>query len=99
VQEVPPADTSELCVTGAAKRIGPNILSVAHWNRLLGGELYAPSSRVDWALLLRRTFEVDVRVCTQCGGKLSVRAVVTDPSSTGKILRALQRSRDPPVAA
>jgi hypothetical protein len=38
-------------------------------------------------------------VCARCGGRLSVRAVVTDPSSVEKILRALERSRDPPAAA
>jgi hypothetical protein len=33
--------TSTLVATGAASRVAPNILSVAHWDRLLGGELYA----------------------------------------------------------
>jgi hypothetical protein len=32
---------------------------VKHWSRLLGGLLYAASPCVDWATLLRRTFEVD----------------------------------------
>jgi hypothetical protein len=45
--------TSTLVATGAASRVAPNILSVAHWDRLLGGELYAPLSRADWVLLLR----------------------------------------------
>jgi hypothetical protein len=98
VKDVDAKDTNALCA-GAAERAGPNVLSVAHWNRLLGGELYAPHSRVDWALLLRRTFDCDLRVCARCGGRLSVRAVVTDPSSVEKILRALERSRDPPAAA
>jgi hypothetical protein len=65
--EVVPAST--LVATGAAAQVAPNILSVAHWERLLGGELYAPLSRVDWALLLRRTFEVDVKCCRNCGGR------------------------------
>jgi hypothetical protein len=91
--------TSTLLATGAASQVAPNILSVAHWERLLGGELYAPLSRVDWALLLRRTFEVDVKRCRSCGGRLTVRAVVTDAASIAKLLGALRRSRDPPVAA
>ena len=33
--------TSTLLVTGAALQVAPNILSVAHWDRLLGGALYA----------------------------------------------------------
>ena len=36
--------TSSLVATGAASRVAPNILSIAHWERLLGGELYAPLS-------------------------------------------------------
>jgi hypothetical protein len=91
--------TSTLVATGAASRVAPNILSVAHWERLLGGELYAPLSRADWSLLLRRTFDVDVKCCRNCGGRMTVRAVVTDPASIARILGALHRSRDPPIAA
>ena len=91
--------TSTLLVTGAASRVAPNILSIAHWDRLLGGELYAPLSRVDWATLLRRTFDVDVKRCTGCGGRMTVRAVVTDAASIARLLGALRRSRAPPVAA
>jgi hypothetical protein len=91
--------TSTLLATGAALQVAPNILSISHWARLLGGELYAPLSRADWALLLRRTFDVDVKRCRSCGGRLTVRAVVTDAASIAKLLGALRRSRDPPVAA
>jgi hypothetical protein len=91
--------TSTLVATGAASRVAPNILSVAHWDRLLGGKLYASLSRVDWATLLRRTFDVDVKRCRGCGGRMTVRAVVTDPASIAKLLGALRRSRDPPIAA
>jgi hypothetical protein len=90
--------TTALTESGHAERAGPNILSVAHWRRLLGGELYAQSSRVDWATLLKRTWGADVRVCVLCGGRLVVRAVVTDSHAVQKILCALQRSRDPPLA-
>ena len=88
--------TSTLLVTGAAERVATNILSIAHWERLLGGELYAPLSRVDWATLLRRTFDVDVLRCHRCAGRMTVRAVVTDPATIARLLGALRRSRDPP---
>jgi RHS repeat-associated protein len=65
--------TSTLVVTGAASRVAPNILSIAHWDRLLGGALYAPLSRLDWATLLRRTVDVDVKRCHGCGGRMTVR--------------------------
>ena len=61
--------TSTLLVTGAALQVVPNILSIAHRDRLLGGALYAPPSRVEWAPLLRRTFDVDVTRCAGCAGR------------------------------
>ncbi len=79
--------------------VAPNILSVAHWYRILGDELSAPLSRVDWATLLRRTFDVDVKSCAACGGRMTVRAVVTDPASIARLLGTLRRPRAPPVAA
>ena len=79
--------------------MAPNILFIAHCNRILGGELYAPLSRVDWATLLRRTFEVDVKSCAACGGRMTVRAVVTDPASIAKLLGALRRRRAAPSLA
>ena len=46
---------------GDVIELAPNIISVKHWDRLLGGLLYAVQPRVDWAALLRRSFAVDVR--------------------------------------
>ena len=57
------------------------------------------AARVDWATLLRRTFDVDVTRCTGCAGRMRVRAVVTDPASIDRLLAALRRAREPPVAA
>ena len=70
----------------AVEIVGPNVLSLAHWARLRDGELYAAQPRVDWASLLRRTFEVDVKTCPPCAGRLDVRAVVTAPGTTAQIL-------------
>ena len=94
-----PGATAPSWTTGLAERVAPNVLSVAHWHRLLGGELYAASARIDWATLLKRTFDVDLKVCVRCGGRLSLRAVVTEPPTVTKILTALSRARDPPRAA
>ena len=91
--------TSSLTESGVAERVAPNILSIAHWERLGGGELYAPLSRVDWATLLKRTFSIDIRVCLRCGGPLRVRTLVIDPAAIAARLDALRRSRDPPAAA
>lgn len=83
----------------AVEVVAPNVLSLAHWARLRNGELYAAQPRVDWASLLRRTFHFDVKTCPTCGGRLEVRAVVTAPKSTAKILESLTRMRAPPRAA
>jgi hypothetical protein len=76
-----------------AERLGPNIVAAAHWHRLVDGELYASCSRPEWARLLKRTFEKDVRECVRCGGRLTLHALVTDPETVSKILSALARAR------
>jgi hypothetical protein len=91
--------TASLLRTGAAEQVGPNVLSVPHWQRILEGELFASSSRIDWRTLLKRTFDVDLRVCARCGGRVTIRAVVTDPDAVRKLLTALRRPRAPPSAA
>jgi hypothetical protein len=77
---------------------------VAHWSRLLGGALYAATTRVAWAALLRRSFEVDVLTCAHCGGRLRVLGEVTAPALVQLVLESLglpthapslARARDP----
>jgi hypothetical protein len=79
-----------------AEFVAPNILSLLHWERIEQGALYASSSRIDWRSLLRRTFQVDLRVCHRCGGRLSVRAVVSEHDDIERVLDSILRSRDPP---
>jgi len=74
-------------------------LSVKHWNRLLGGMLYAASPRVDWASLLRRSFEVDVLACPGCSGRLRVLGEVTDPPMVRLVLDSLGMPTDAPRVA
>jgi hypothetical protein len=77
----------------------PNVLSVQHWSRLLGGSLYAATRRVDWASLLRRCFDVDVLACPKCGGRLRVLGEVTDASVVKLVLDALGMPSDAPRVA
>jgi hypothetical protein len=45
----------------------------------------------------RRSFDVDVKACARCGGRLEVRAVVTDHDIARKILDAIRTTaRAPP---
>jgi hypothetical protein len=79
--------------------LAPNILSVRHWDRLLGGALYAATPRVDWANLLRRSLDVDVLQCPKCQGRLRVLAVITEREPVRRILAHLGVPTDaPPVA-
>jgi hypothetical protein len=79
--------------------LAPNVLSVRHWDRLLGGALYAATPRVDWAALLRRSFDVDVMACAKCGGPLRVLAVITQREPVRHILAHLGLSTEPPPLA
>jgi hypothetical protein len=50
--------------------------------------------------LLARTFDVDVKACPRCGGRLEVRAVVTDHDIARRILNATPTAaRAPPTIA
>src|SRR6185436_18736319 len=55
---------------GGATHVAPNVLSLAHWARLDDGALYAPPGRMEWALLLRRTWNTDALRCPHCLGRL-----------------------------
>jgi hypothetical protein len=89
----------ELAPLGPATLQTPNILSVKHWSRLLGGLLYAASPRVDWATLLRRSFDVDVLTCAQGGGRVRVLGEITKPPMVRLILESLGLPAEAPVAA
>ena len=49
------------------------------------------------SILLARTFDVDVKRCVRCGGRLEVRAVVTEEVEIGRTLAALG-ARAPPAS-
>jgi len=42
---------------------------------------------IKWAELLRLTFGVNVEKCSQCGGRMELRALVRDPESIERFLR------------
>ncbi|QRK09670.1 hypothetical protein JQX13_05940 [Archangium violaceum] len=64
--------------------------------------------RVDWAELLKRTFDFDVFVCVRCGGRRSVLAYVKEGGGVRAIVEHLGQppagerqapAREPPQAA
>jgi hypothetical protein len=91
------SDTPQPHETKNLRYLAPNILSVQHWERLLGGLTYAATPRMDWATLLRRTFEVDILTCTKCSGRLRLLNAVTESTAAEKILKHLGREIDLPT--
>jgi hypothetical protein len=79
--------------------LAPPIVSVHHWDRLLGGLLYAMNARIDWATLLRRSMDVDALQCPKCDGRLRVLAVITEREPVQRILSHLGMPTGPPPIA
>jgi hypothetical protein len=65
------------------------------WQRLLEGELCATSSRVEWAILLQRTFGVDALRCPSCEQRMRVLSTITEPAAVNKILAHLGMRTEP----
>jgi len=61
--------------------------------------LYAATPRVDWATLLRRSFETDVLDCPRCGGRLRVLGEVSEPEAVRLVLESLGLPTEAPRAA
>ena len=76
--------------------LAPNILSVRHWSRLLGGLLYATSPRLRWPQLLQRTFDVNILECPKCKGRLRLIEPVVETGAARHILERLGLPVDAP---
>jgi hypothetical protein len=51
---------------------------------------------VPWALLLKRTFAIDVEHSPHCGGRMKLLALITDPDSIAAYLACLGEPTQPP---
>jgi hypothetical protein len=63
------------------------------------GGRYMRPRHFAWADLLRRTFEIDVLACPDCGGRLRLLATIEDPEVIAKILRHLELPEGAPEPA
>ena len=61
----------------------------------------ASRAAMSWMQRLRRVYDIDVSVCSNCGGALKVLAVITEPGVIARILAHVgkREARAPPVAA
>jgi len=65
------------------------MISIVHWGRLEEGALFAWSSRLEWAVMMKRTWGFDVLACPRCAGRMRVIATLTDPAVVRQILEHL----------
>jgi hypothetical protein len=93
-----------LALAALATPHDPTVITVKHWGRLLDGELFASSSRLEWAVLLKRTHGLDALRCPKCDATMRPIATLTSPDAVRKILTHLgvraeplprARARDP----
>jgi len=49
----------------------------------------SPVTRISWARLLKRVFDIDIEQCPQCGGALTIIAALLDPTAIANILAHL----------
>ncbi len=86
--------------------VDPTMISIAHWGRLKEGELFAKSRHIDWAVLMKRTWGLDVMRCPAYTHRLRVVATITERAVVSNILDHLQvrkaplpraPARDPPM--
>ena len=73
----------------------PTVITVEHWSRILDGALYAASSRVEWGVLLQRTYGFDALRCPRCAARMRVLATLSDLSVVKKILSHLGLPTEP----
>ena len=73
----------------------PTRITVAHWGRLDDGELFAKTSYIDWAVLMKRTFGLDVLHCPRCGRRMRVLGTLTQPDTIRRILLCLGLRTEP----
>ncbi len=59
----------------------------------------ARAHRLSWASLLARVFDIDISVCTACGGRMHIIATLTDATSIRRYLEGVGLPADPPLIA
>ena len=67
---------------------------------LEGAPHHSTSVRMSWARLLKRVFDIDIELCSNCDGTLKIIAAIVDPSVIAKILAHLGLpTRAPPMCS
>ncbi len=81
---------------GGQPPLGPAPAGVDDASQPPGRSRSQPRPHTPWAELLRRTFEIDVLACPDCGGRLRLVATIEDPAVARRILSHLGLSTECP---
>ena len=55
--------------------------------------------RLSWAALLARVFDIDISVCTACGGRMRIIATLTEAAAIRRYLEGVGLPAEPPLIA
>jgi hypothetical protein len=93
-KRAPRVSTPERIVASAlcsvpARDEDPTIITPKPWKRILEGELFATSPRLEWAVLLKRSHGLDALRCPRCDGAMRPIATLTDAALLRTILTRL----------
>jgi Putative transposase len=66
--------------------VDATMITVAHWGRLEEGELFGWSRRLEWAVMMKRTFGFAVLRCPRCSRQMRVVSTITEPAVVRQIL-------------
>ena len=55
--------------------------------------------RLSWAALLARVSDIDISVCTACGGRMRIIATLTETASIRRYLEGVGLPAEPPLIA
>jgi hypothetical protein len=50
------------------------------------------ASRLSWAMLIQKVYEVDTLICSKCGHEMRVIVIIIDPYEVNKILECHKRN-------
>lgn len=62
-----------------------------------GAEKSKDSHYIDWAMLLKKVFEIDIAICPKCQGRLRIISVINEKTIIKKILGHIGLGTDPPT--
>ena len=96
---VPTGEAGKVATAGHVPSANPEGAAPAEARAPPASAAYVRPRHFAWADLLRRTFEIDILACPDCGNRLRLLATIEDRCVIERILLHLGLPTDPPAAA